>query len=101
MNNNITVKAKSFILNIQKLRKKQHHDASLEMYCDQELVSVLLEKGTLLPIDGAAYTWNYTACGGRGRTCSFITSPHAGAPTRPVPTVVSALSIEPTFLGFS
>ncbi|TGZ48090.1 Uncharacterized protein DBV15_08757 [Temnothorax longispinosus] len=33
--------------------------------------------------------------------CSFITSPQAGAPTRPVPTCSSFLSKEPTFLGFS
>lgn len=33
--------------------------------------------------------------------CSFITSPHAGAPTRPVPTLGSFLSKAPTFLGFS
>ena len=32
---------------------------------------------------------------------SFITSPHAGAPTRPVPTFGSFLFSEPTFLGFS
>lgn len=30
--------------------------------------------------------------------CNFITSPHAGAPTRPVPTFLSALSKLPTFL---
>lgn len=34
-------------------------------------------------------------------TWSFITSPHAGAPTNPVPTFLSFLSREPTFLGFS
>ena len=34
-------------------------------------------------------------------TCSFITSPHAGAPTRPVPTLESSLSNEPTLRGFS
>jgi hypothetical protein len=32
--------------------------------------------------------------------CSFITSPHSGAPTRPVPTSWAFLSIEPTFRGF-
>merc|ERR1719263_2708865 len=32
---------------------------------------------------------------------SFITSPQAGAPTRPVPTVGSFLSSDPTFSGFS
>ena len=31
--------------------------------------------------------------------CSFITSPHSGAPTMPVPTFGSALSRLPTFLG--
>jgi hypothetical protein len=35
------------------------------------------------------------------RICSFMTSPHAGAPTRPVPTSSSSLPKEPTFLGFS
>lgn len=32
---------------------------------------------------------------------SFMTSPQAGAPTRPVPTFLSSLSIEPTLRGFS
>ncbi|CAY86826.1 hypothetical protein WN66_06405 [Saccharomyces cerevisiae] len=31
--------------------------------------------------------------------CNLITSPHAGAPTRPVPTLGNFLSNEPTFLG--
>src|SRR5438270_10670467 len=31
--------------------------------------------------------------------CSFITSPHSGAPTRPVPTSVLLLSSEPTLRG--
>ena len=33
--------------------------------------------------------------------CSFITSPQAGAPTRPVPTSGSFLSKLPTLRGFS
>jgi hypothetical protein len=33
--------------------------------------------------------------------CSFITSPQAGAPTRPVPTLGSATSRLPTLRGFS
>lgn len=33
--------------------------------------------------------------------CNFITSPQAGAPTRPVPTLSSFLSNEPTLRGFS
>ena len=33
--------------------------------------------------------------------CSFITSPQAGAPTRPVPTFFFLASNFPTFLGFS
>uniref|UniRef100_A0A1I7X2U8 Protein kinase domain-containing protein n=1 Tax=Heterorhabditis bacteriophora TaxID=37862 RepID=A0A1I7X2U8_HETBA len=33
--------------------------------------------------------------------CSFITSPHAGAPTIPVPTEGSFLSSDPTLRGFS
>lgn len=33
--------------------------------------------------------------------CSFMTSPHAGAPTRPVPTLGSLLSKLPTLRGFS
>uniref|UniRef100_K3XAL0 Uncharacterized protein n=1 Tax=Globisporangium ultimum (strain ATCC 200006 / CBS 805.95 / DAOM BR144) TaxID=431595 RepID=K3XAL0_GLOUD len=32
---------------------------------------------------------------------SFMTSPQAGAPTRPVPTFLAFLSIEPTLRGFS
>src|SRR2546426_8121255 len=32
--------------------------------------------------------------------CSFITSPHSGAPTRPVPTSGLDLSIEPTLRGW-
>src|SRR5580692_7861712 len=35
------------------------------------------------------------------RICRRITSPHAGAPTRPVPTFGSSLSSVPTFRGFS
>ena len=34
-------------------------------------------------------------------SCSFITSPQAGAPARPVPTEESDLSKLPIFLGFS
>lgn len=33
--------------------------------------------------------------------CNFITSPQAGAPTRPVPTLLSFLSRDPTLRGFS
>ena len=33
--------------------------------------------------------------------CSFITSPQAGAPTSPVPTLASFLSKAPTLRGFS
>lgn len=36
---------------------------------------------------------------GSTRICNFITSPHAGAPTRPVPTSVSVLDMEPTLRG--
>jgi hypothetical protein len=32
--------------------------------------------------------------------CSFITSPHSGAPTTPVPTSGAFLSSEPTLRGF-
>src|SRR3954465_11414219 len=32
--------------------------------------------------------------------CSFITSPHSGAPTKPVPTSLLLLSNEPTLRGF-
>ena len=35
------------------------------------------------------------------RICSFMTSPQAGAPTRPVPTSAASLSSEPTLRGFS
>ncbi len=35
------------------------------------------------------------------RSCSRITSPQAGAPTRPVPTFGSLLSSVPTLRGFS
>jgi len=34
-------------------------------------------------------------------SCSFMTSPHAGAPTRPVPTFASFLSSDPTLRGVS
>lgn len=34
-------------------------------------------------------------------TCSFMTSPQAGAPTRPVPTFLALRSSEPTLRGFS
>uniref|UniRef100_A0A1B0C5K0 Kazal-like domain-containing protein n=1 Tax=Glossina palpalis gambiensis TaxID=67801 RepID=A0A1B0C5K0_9MUSC len=33
--------------------------------------------------------------------CNFMTSPQAGAPTKPVPTVASFLSKDPTLRGFS
>ncbi|CSI45796.1 Uncharacterised protein [Vibrio cholerae] len=33
--------------------------------------------------------------------CKRITSPHAGAPTMPLPTEGSSLSNEPTLRGFS
>ena len=33
--------------------------------------------------------------------CSFMMSPHAGAPTNPVPTFLDVLSRDPTFRGFS
>jgi hypothetical protein len=33
--------------------------------------------------------------------CSFITSPHAGAPTIPVPTSFASFANEPTLRGFS
>jgi hypothetical protein len=35
------------------------------------------------------------------RICNFITSPHAGAPTSPVPTLGSVFGRAPAFLGFS
>jgi hypothetical protein len=34
-------------------------------------------------------------------SCSFMTSPHAGAPTSPVPTSSEFLSSDPTLRGFS
>lgn len=34
-------------------------------------------------------------------TCNFMTSPQAGAPTKPVPTLLSVLSKEPMLRGFS
>ena len=34
-------------------------------------------------------------------TCNFMTSPQAGAPTKPVPTFLSVLSKEPMLRGFS
>jgi hypothetical protein len=36
---------------------------------------------------------------GSTRICSFMTSPHAGAPTSPVPTSVSFFDIDPTLRG--
>lgn len=51
---------------------------------------------------GAGRTRNDSRAGEHGahtrpaRTCSFITSPHAGAPTSPVPTALSPLSKEPS-----
>lgn len=39
--------------------------------------------------------------GGRTLICSFMTSPQAGAPTRPVPTLGSLASILPTLRGLS
>ena len=42
-----------------------------------------------------------TSVSGFTRICKRITSPHAGAPTRPVPTEGSSLSSVPTLRGFS
>jgi hypothetical protein len=42
-----------------------------------------------------------TPVSGFTRTCSFMTSPHSGAPTSPVPTFVSSFGSDPTLRGFS
>nr|GMD34574.1 Uncharacterised protein [Ipomoea batatas]GMD36317.1 Uncharacterised protein [Ipomoea batatas] len=48
---------------------------------------VLKQASTIFPVSSSTLIW------------SFITSPHAGAPTNPVPTVGSFLSKEPTLRG--
>eukprot|EP01139_Manchomonas_bermudensis_P000084 Amastigsp_a82_1328.p3 type:complete len:105 gc:universal Amastigsp_a82_1328:265-579(+) len=50
---------------------------------------VLKTACTILPVAGSTSTWN------------FIMSPHAGAPTVPVPTFFALRSSEPTLRGFS
>jgi len=49
--------------------------------------NVLNLASSMMPVSGFTFT------------CSFITSPHSGAPTMPVPTFGSLLSIEPTLRG--
>lgn len=48
---------------------------------------VLKQASTILPLSSSTLI------------CNFMTSPQAGAPTRPVPTLGSFLSNDPTFLG--
>ena len=48
---------------------------------------VLKQESTIFPVSGSTLIW------------SFMTSPQAGAPTRPVPTLGSFLSKDPTLRG--
>ena len=66
-----------------------HHSvATLLLAMADPQPKVLKQESTMLPSSSTLI-------------CSFMTSPHAGAPTSPVPTFASFLSKDPTFRGFS
>mmetsp|Transcript_26890 Transcript_26890/g.43072 ORF Transcript_26890/g.43072 Transcript_26890/m.43072 type:complete len:205 (+) Transcript_26890:135-749(+) len=65
-----------------------HSVTTLELAMAEPQPKVLKHESTMLPSSST-------------RICSFMTSPHAGAPTRPVPTLASSLSKDPTLRGFS
>src|SRR3989338_3443304 len=46
------------------------------------------------------HIWRWATITSETFICSFMTSPHSGAPTTPVPTLGSFLSSEPTLRGF-
>src|SRR6185295_19051016 len=62
-----------------------HSVARLELAIADPQPNVLNLASSMTPVAGLTLT------------CSFITSPHSGAPTRPVPTFGSSFGSEPTF----
>ena len=59
-----------------------------------ELLAIALPQPNVLNL-----TSEMVSVSGSTLIWSFMTSPHAGAPTRPVPTSLRVLSIEPTLRG--
>lgn len=73
----------------QQMTCPTHHSvATLLLAMADPQPKVLKQESTMLPSSSTLI-------------CSFMTSPQAGAPTRPVPTLGSFLSKLPTFRGFS
>jgi hypothetical protein len=66
-----------------------HSVARLELAMAEPHPNVLNFASSMTPVSGFTFT------------CSFMTSPHSGAPTRPVPTFGSSFGSDPTFRGFS
>ena len=66
---------------------RSHSVASEELAIALPQPNVLNFASSMTPVSGFTFT------------CSFITSPHSGAPTMPVPTLGSLLSSEPTLRG--
>jgi hypothetical protein len=66
-----------------------HSVARLELAIADPQPNVLNFASSMTPVSGFTLT------------CSFITSPHSGAPTSPVPTLRSSFGSDPTLRGFS
>ena len=66
-----------------------HSVARLELAIADPHPNVLNFASSMTPVAGFTFTW------------SFMTSPHSGAPTRPVPTFGSSFGSDPTLRGFS
>ena len=64
-----------------------HSVARLELAIAEPHPNVLNFASSITPVSGLT------------RTCSFMTSPHSGAPTRPVPTAGSCFGSDPTLRG--
>jgi hypothetical protein len=64
-----------------------HSVARLELAIADPHPNVLNFASSMTPVSGFTLT------------CSFITSPHSGAPTSPVPTAVSPFGNDPTLRG--
>jgi hypothetical protein len=66
-----------------------HSVARLELAIADPHPNVLNFASSMTPVSGFTFT------------CSFMTSPHSGAPTNPVPTFASSFGSDPTLRGFS
>ena len=77
------------------------HTLNTHLQCDNNASANVLD--AQIPMDIMPHTHNHTHTTNNThtQTCSFMTSPHAGAPTTPVPTFFALLSSEPTLRGFS